>query len=351
MPGVLGALRSTRKSGGVPSPDAPLVPASSVLGPRSSRPSREAAPAFHKPLPGHQPADLPSPEGWCCPGSWHRQVDEQESQAGRGHPKVRRRGQRPSMDRRWTDPNCVRGTGLRPWGQEGAMGCPPLGTPTCPLWSTQAAWSLGRPQPAWSQQRKGPALGQADQGQGWAASDAGTPTSLRLRPQERSQHVAPPLAVSQQPTRGPDRPHSGPPGLVTRSCTHGDTTGPPGGATAGGPTESSRGWRQRSWHWLGQIPDTLQEPGAASPRHHMPADEGEPPWHQEKGAGPRHHLWGKAAEQPSSFLRSRTLGCTCQPAAGEGQEGDHPGHLGRNERHSKPLLRPPQPSVSHSCCP
>lgn len=142
VPGVLGALRSTRKGGGDPSPDSPLVPAASVLGPRSSWPSGQAAPAFHKPLPG--------PEGWRCPGSQHRQVDEPESQAGRGHPKVLRRGQRPSTDRRWTDPNCVRGTGPRPWGQKGATGRPPLGTLTCPLWSTQAVWSLKRPQPAWS---------------------------------------------------------------------------------------------------------------------------------------------------------------------------------------------------------
>ena len=48
------------------------------------------------------------------------------------------------------------------------MGCPALGTLTCPLWSTEAAWSLGWPQPAWSQHRKGPALGPAAaQGQGW----------------------------------------------------------------------------------------------------------------------------------------------------------------------------------------
>ena len=48
------------------------------------------------------------------------------------------------------------------------MGYPALGSLTCPLWSTEAAWSLGWPQPAWSQQRKGPALGPAAaQGQGW----------------------------------------------------------------------------------------------------------------------------------------------------------------------------------------
>lgn len=95
VPGVLGALRSTRKGGGRPqgdpSPDAPLVSAASVLGPRSSWPSRQAAPPFHK--------ALPDPEGWRCPGSQHRQVDEPESQAGRGHPKVQRRGQRPLTDR------------------------------------------------------------------------------------------------------------------------------------------------------------------------------------------------------------------------------------------------------------
>ena len=123
---------------------APTRPSSLLLqswDPEAAGPAGRQAPAFHKPLPG--------PEGWRCPGSQHRQVDEPESQAGRGHPKIRRRGQRPSTDRRWTDPNCVRGTGPRPWGQKGATGRPPLGTLTCPLWSTQAVWSLKRPQPAW----------------------------------------------------------------------------------------------------------------------------------------------------------------------------------------------------------
>ena len=76
VPGVLGALRSTRKGGGDPSPDSPLVPAASVLGPRSSWPSGQAAPAFHKPLPG--------PEGWRCPGSQHRQTMDRP-QLRQGH--------------------------------------------------------------------------------------------------------------------------------------------------------------------------------------------------------------------------------------------------------------------------
>ena len=49
-----------------------------------------------------------------------------------------------------------------------------------------------------------------------------------------------------------------------------------------------------------------------------------PPGTRRGALGHRHHLWGKAAERPSSFLRSWTLGRTCQPAVGEGQEGDCP---------------------------
>ena len=164
--------------------------------------------------------------------------------------------------------------------------------------------------------------------------------------------MALPLAVSQQPTWGPDRPHSGPPCLVTRGCPRGDTpapqklqVGPQPGVPQSPPGGGDRG---HGTSWVrSQTPCRSLEPQAPGTTHRLM--KGSPPGTRRGPLGHKHRLWEKAAEQPSSFLRSRTPGCTRQPAAGEGQEGDRPGRLGM--RHSKPLLCPPQPPVSHSCCP
>lgn len=192
------------------------------------------------------------------------------------------------MDRRWTDPNCVRGTGPRPWDQKGATGCPPLGTPTCPLWSTQMAWSLGQPHlPGASRGRGRPSdrLARARAGQHQTLADlpvSQAPGALTAR--GSAPHCFP---TAHEGTRQAAQWPTPPGDTQLHPWGHPGPTEAPGGATAGGPTESSRGWRQRPWHWLGQIPDTLQEPGATSPRHHTPADDGEPPWHQERAAGPQ----------------------------------------------------------------
>lgn len=199
-------------------------------------------------------------------------------------------------------------------GPERGHELPPTGDPDMPTVVHLGGLEPRVATPAWSQQRKGLALGRAGQGQGWAASDAGTPTSLCLRPQERSQHVAPPLAVSRQPTRGPDRPHSGPPRLVTRSCTRGDTpapqrlqVGPRPGVPQSPPGGGDRG---HGTVWVrSQTPSRSLEPQAPGTTHRLM--KGSPPGTRRGPLGHRHRLWGKAAEQPSSFLRSRTLGCTC----------------------------------------
>lgn len=118
--------------------------------------------------------------------------------------------------------------------------------------------------------------------------------------------------------------------------------GPRPGVPQSAPGVGDRGHgtgRGRSW-----MPSRSLEPQAPGTTPRLMKRS--PPGTRRGALGHRHYLWGKAAERPSSFLRSRTLGHTCQPAVGEGQEGDSPVRLGGKRIRASPSSAHPSRRLS-----